>query len=102
MNREAHCGTSGASGGKHGALVRTLAAAAAVAACTSFAAPAVAATAAWTAAWTPAWIAVPEFPPARDICLRWYDQPYSYACLNDHGHRHCGCWPVGLRWRARP
>ncbi len=31
---------------------------------------------------------------ANDACPFGYNPSgYSYACLNDHGLRHCGCWP---------
>jgi hypothetical protein len=37
---------------------------------------------------------------AYDICPHGYAPwGYSYACLNDHGRPHCGCWRnPGPRW----
>jgi hypothetical protein len=48
-----------------------------------------------------------EFPKAvhwlpDGFCVRGYDPSgYTYACLNDHGKPHCGCWPSKIFWWPR-
>jgi hypothetical protein len=29
----------------------------------------------------------------NNMCVWSYGRAHTYACLNDHGLPHCGCWP---------
>src|ERR1700740_3475303 len=99
MTFERHDAGIGASGRPRGWLILFLAIAGVFAAAAQT--PAVAHTVSWPTR-PVSWIAIPEFPPASDICLGYFDQAYGYACLKRDGQRLCGCWLGGPRgrWRA--